>query len=248
VLAAKGAYRAGAGLVALAVPESIRATVAAQMPEATYPPISASRLFDAGSAGELLSRAAACDSLLVGPGIGAADSFVDSLLGSNQALPPLVVDADGLNILAGRAEWYKKLPAGSILTPHPGEMARLLDRPPPELRGEDRVELAREAARAWGHVILLKGAYTVIASPGGECALLPFANPLLAVGGSGDVLAGMISAFLAQGMAPYDAAILGSYLHGAAAELAAGAFGEAGLLAGELADWVPAARRRLAAT
>jgi hydroxyethylthiazole kinase-like uncharacterized protein yjeF len=237
VLAARGAYRAGAGLVALAVPDVIRATVAGQVP--------ATAVLDSESADFILSALPAPRALLIGPGLGSADTFMSRLLAAEQALPPLVIDADGLNILAGRTAWSQQLPAKSVLTPHPGEMARLMGSSLPEIKAADRVELAMRMAQEWDQIVLLKGAYTVIASPDGHCTLLPFANPLLAVGGSGDVLAGMIAAYLAQGVAPYEAAVLGAYMHGAAGELASEVFGQAGLLAGELADWIPTARRRV---
>jgi len=108
------------------------------------------------------------------------------------------------------------------------------------------VNLACSKAKSWGHIVVLKGAYTVVAAPDGRCTIMPFANPLLAVGGSGDVLAGIIVGLLAQGLQPYEAAVLGAYLHGAAAELASALeFGDAGLLSGELARWVPQVRKRL---
>ncbi len=245
VLAARGAYRAGAGLVALVVPEVIRSTVAGQVPEATYPPVTASNILDSESVEFILSGISGYQSLLVGPGLGPADSFVAGLLAVGETMPPLIVDADGLNILATRSDWQRKLPANTILTPHPGEMARLLNRPPAEVKTVDRVELARQSAQDWGHIVLLKGAYSIVAAPDGQCALIPFANPLLAVGGSGDVLAGMIAAYLAQGLGPYESAVLGAYMHGAAGQLAAESFGDAGVLAGELADWVPAVRNRI---
>ena len=245
VLSGTGAYRAGSGLVALAVPEVIRATAASQLPEATYPPVSASVVLDAKSAEFLLAESFGYKALLVGPGLGPADSFIDFLLANSQTLPPLIVDADGLNILSRKAEWAGKLPANSILTPHPGEMARLLNRPAADLKRADRVEVAGQTAEEWGHIVLLKGAYSIVASPDGRRALLPFANPILAVGGSGDVLAGVIAAYLAQGLEPFEAAVLGGYLHGAAAQLASTVYGDAGLLAGEIADWIPKVRRRL---
>jgi len=124
-------------------------------------------------------------------------------------------------------------------------MARLVGRSLSALRDEDRVELARDCARQWGQVVVLKGAYTIIAAPDGRATLLPFANPLLAVGGSGDVLAGIIVGLLAQGVAPYPAAVLGGYLHGAAGQLARDYWGDAGLLASELADWVTHVRRAI---
>ena len=252
LLAAQGAYRVGAGLVGLVVPEAIRATVAGQMPAATYPPVAEKKIFNAGSAKFLTEQSSSAKGMLIGPGIGPAADFVAALLDlaaseqeEPQNLPPLVIDADGLNMLSTLPNWWQKLPAETILTPHPGEMARLVDVPLAELKKADRVELAREWAIRWGHVLLLKGAYTVVAGPDGFCAILPFANPLLAVGGSGDVLSGVIVGLLAQGLKPYDAALLGGYIHGAAAELAAGTFGDAGMLASELAAWIPQVRRRL---
>lgn len=252
VLAARGAYRIGAGLVALAVPQAVRATVATQIPEATYPPVSAVDMFDGASAGEVREAARSAAALLVGPGMDKAEAFLEKLLAQSDELPPLVVDADGLNVLSRWPDWPQRLPSNTILTPHPGEMARLMDVPIDEVKEADRVALAREKANAWGHVVLLKGAYTVVAAPpdehypDGRCAILPFANPLMAVGGSGDVLSGVIVGLLAQGLAPYEAAVVGGYVHGAAAELARQANGNAGLLSAELADWLPRARLRLA--
>jgi NAD(P)H-hydrate epimerase len=162
-----------------------------------------------------------------------------------EELPPLIVDADGLNVLANSPDWAQQLPPNTILTPHPGEMARLMGVSLADVQATDRVELARAKAQEWGHVVLLKGAYTVVAARDGRCTVLPFANPALAVGGSGDVLSGIIVGLLAQGLSPYAAAVLGSYLHGAAAQLAVAATTDAGLLASEFADWVPQVRKRL---
>jgi NAD(P)H-hydrate epimerase len=252
-LAARGAFRVGAGLVALGVPPHLRPVLAGQLPEATYPPLPDRGVLAEASARIVRESAAGTSALLVGPGLGEAGAFMETLFprpatgaGSGAAhLPPLVVDADGLNLLAGMGDWSRRLPDGSILTPHPGEMARLMGMKLSEVREADRVELARSKAAAWGHIVVLKGAYTVVAAPDGRSALLPFANPLLAVGGSGDVLAGAIVGLLAQGVAPYEAAVLGGYLHAAAGQAAAGQFGDVGLLASELADWLPVARARL---
>ena len=251
VLSARGAYRAGAGLVALAVPQSIRPTAAGQVPEATYPPVAAKEYLDEASIPLLLPLLQKSAAFLLGPGLGAADAFVAALLGqigrneAQDALPTWIVDADGLNILARMENWPALLPLSSILTPHPGEMSRLMGREPAELQQMDRVELARDRARVWGHVVLLKGAYTVVAAPDGRAVQQPFANPLLAVAGSGDVLGGIIAGLAAQGLPPFAAAVLGAYLHGAAAELAREEWGDAGLLAGELAAYVPEVRQRL---
>jgi NAD(P)H-hydrate epimerase len=257
VLAARAAYRAGAGLVALAVPAAIRATVAGQLPEATYPPLAAEDVLDAASGRDLRVQASAYASFLLGPGIGPAEAFVQAVLGTNDPdpdesgalpgnlLPPLVIDADGLNVLASIPDWPRLLPPQTILTPHPGEMARLMGADLAEIRRQDRVRLACDQAAEWQVILVLKGAFTVVAAPDGRATLLPFANPLLATGGSGDVLGGAIAGLLAQGMRPFEAAILGCYLHGAAGELARADLGEAGLLAGELADFLPQVRRRL---
>lgn len=239
-LAARAAYRVGAGLVALAVPEAIRPTIAGQLPEATYPPLPDRHLFGPDSLPYLL--AANGRALLVGPGLDQAAAFMAALLAARDSLPPLVLDADALNLLARMEDWPGLLPAGSILTPHPGEMARLMGVSLAELKEMDRVALAQAQAQAWGQVVLLKGAYTVVAAPNGRCTLIPFANPALAVGGSGDVLGGVIVGLLAQGMEPYEAACLGAYLHGAATAV----YGRpSGLLMGELADLLPEVMARL---
>lgn len=242
VLAAKGAFRAGAGLVALATPEVVRQTAVVALPEATYPLITAERVLSAEDAAELLPTLPQFDALLVGPGLGeTTNDFLAALLAAPY-LPPLVVDADGLNGLAQITDWPRLLPRDTILTPHPAEMARLMGISLADLLARDRVAVAREQAQAWGHIVLLKGAYTVVAAPDGRATILPFANPVLAVGGSGDVLSGVIVALLGQGVRPYAAAILGGYLHGAAAALYPG---DTGLLAGELADLIPQAIQQL---
>lgn len=242
VLAARGAFRAGAGLVALATPDVVRQTAVVALPEATYPPVTAERAFTALDASSLSPTLPSYDALLVGPGLGlTAVEFLPPLL-TVAPLPPLVLDADGLNGLAQLANWPDLLPPDSILTPHPAEMARLMGIPLADLSGRDRVEVAQEQARAWGQVVLLKGAYTVVAAADGRVSILPFANPALAVGGSGDVLSGIIVALLGQGVRPYEAAVLGGYLHGMAGALYPG---DTGLLAGELADLVPQAIQML---
>ena len=250
-LAARGAFRVGAGLVTLAVPQRLRPALAGQFPEATYPLVTDTDTLGVATANLLLGSLKNYDAILVGPGLGEAASFLGALLDGlrepveGQHPPPLVVDADGLNLLAALPDWPGRLPPQSVLTPHPGEMSRLIGRARDEERDGDRVASARGRAAEWGHVVVLKGAFTVIAAPDGRAALLPFANPILAVGGSGDVLAGIITGLLAQGMAPYEAAVLGGYLHGAAGQLAGDYWGRAGLLAGELADWVSQVRRAL---
>lgn len=159
-------------------------------------------------------------------------------------LPPLVVDADALNWLAQQEDWAALLPPGSILTPHPGEMARLCKLEMDAVQA-GRWDLAAAQAKAWNQIVVLKGAFTVIAAPDGRVRVLPFANPALATAGTGDVLAGAITALLAQGLAPFDAAVTGAYLHGLAGELAAEEIGLAGVVAEDIISYLPAAWRRL---
>lgn len=250
-LAARGAFRSGAGLVGLAVPQRLRPALAGQFPEAIYAAITDTDTLGVATANLILTTLQEYNAILVGPGLGEAASFVTALLNglsepaAGGSMPRLVIDADGLNILAAMDDWPGLLPKNCVLTPHPGEMARLCGLSLAAVKDGDRVELARERAVAWGQVVVLKGAYTVVAAPDGRATLLPFANPVLAVGGSGDVLAGVITGLLAQGVAPYPAAVLGGYLHGAAGQMASDYWGNAGLLAGELADWVSHVRRAL---
>jgi hydroxyethylthiazole kinase-like uncharacterized protein yjeF len=157
-------------------------------------------------------------------------------------LPPLVVDADALNILAGFEKWWELVPTYSILTPHPGEMARLvgeeMDR---DTILADRWGVARRMADEWNQVVVLKGAFTVVAAPDGRVMVSPFANPGLASGGTGDVLAGAVVGLLAQGLAPFDAAVAGVYLHGLAAELVRFGLNNAGMVASDLLPALPEA-------
>ena len=245
LLAGQGAYRAGAGLVALAVPQVIRGNIAGQLPEATYPPVPDRELLTSASF-TFLQEQTNAKALLVGPGLDKATDFMQALLDTNK-LPPLIIDADGLNQLPPIANWAQKLPPNTILTPHPGEMSRLMGVSLNDLKAMERITLAQQQAQTWGHIVLLKGAYTVIAAPDGRCTVLPFANPALGVAGSGDVLAGIIVGLLAQGIAPYETAVLGGYLHGLAGQIAGEWVAGSGLLASEIAAAVPQARQRLLA-
>jgi len=266
-LSGAAATRAGAGLVTLALPAAIHAAVAARLAEATYLLLPQEvGVIAAGAAHVVAERMGGYDALLLGPGLGRERetvAFVEALLGGaggrrhlgfvgteeNEApppmLPPLVVDADGLNILAEMADWPKRLPPGSILTPHPGEMARLMGCAVADVQA-GRVAVAQAQAAAWGQVIVLKGAYTVVAAPDGRTGIEPFANPGLATAGTGDVLAGTIVALRAQGLGPFEAATAGAYLHGLAGELARAEMGEAGMVAGDTLTHLPQAWQRVA--
>lgn len=153
--------------------------------------------------------------------------------GEKATLPPLVIDADGLNLLAKVDTWWSLLPEDTILTPHPGEMSRLCDIETHEVQA-NRWALAQEKAQSWGAVVVLKGAYTVVASPDGRSAVIPFAVDALATAGTGDILAGMITSLRAQGMDAYEAAVAGAYAHGLAGSLAGAGTSSRAVIAGDV--------------
>jgi hydroxyethylthiazole kinase-like uncharacterized protein yjeF len=238
VLAAEAAYRSGAGLVTLATPRSIHAIMASKINEATFLPLpDRDGVISEEAAPLILNKLADYTVTLIGPGLTTeARGFMEQLL--DRARGPLVLDADALNILAQIDHWWTRVPSPAILTPHPGEMARLTKLTMKEIE-TDREEVAIGWAQHWGHIVVLKGAFTVIAAPDGRSILLPFANPALATAGSGDVLAGTIAAMCAQGLAAYEAACCGAYLHGAAGEAARHDIGSAGVVAGDLLKRLP---------
>lgn len=260
ILAGLGAYRVGAGLVTLAVPAPIQPMLVSQLPEATWVVLPHEMgVIAEGSAVVLKQELETTQAMLLGPGFGqdhATETFLARFLsegvgisrgtigflqsGEHErapvSLPPCVVDADGLKLLKRIPNWPDLLPKPSILTPHPGEMAVLTDLPKDEIQSE-RVKTAKQWAERWGHVVVLKGAFTVIAAPDGRASVLPFATPALARAGTGDVLAGAIVGFQAQGLAAYEAAVLGAFIHGRAGELAVEMVGTASsVLAGDVAD------------
>ena len=250
MLTAAAAYRAGAGLVALAAPEEVYRLAAAQVREVTHLPLPQSgegavTQEPAPPVRLALERARAA---VVGPGLGAGEGvrrFVQALLLTAPPIEaPLVLDADALNALAASYGWSAQLRASAVLTPHPGEMARLMRLPVHEVQA-DRPAIARRAAEEWGQVVVLKGAHTVTASPDGRTALSPFANPALATGGTGDVLAGVIAGLMAQGAPPYEAAVAGVHVHAAAGEALRESLGDAGMMAGDLLPAIPRALRAL---
>lgn len=269
-LSSAAAYRAGAGLVHLAAAAGVGQIVAGQTPEPVHTLLPADLGALTPDALPLLQPLCADhDALLVGPGLGLdrlTVAFVEGLLvgraparrgygfaagaaapaPERPALPPRVVDADALNALAQIDQGPARLPVGSILTPHPGEMARLCGLSVAAIN-QDRWGVAARFARAWEQIIVLKGAHTVIAHPDGPLAISPFAQPALATAGSGDVLAGAIVGLLAQGLPPWDAARGGVYVHALAGSLAAAALGPA-LLASDISRHLPQALARLAAS
>ena len=248
-LACMGAARAGAGLVTLAIPESLLPVFAAKLTETTFLPLPEKDGGLSSEASELvLSEAAGYQALLAGCGLGqspATSAFLrQTLLTRRYDGPPMVLDADALNILAGVPEWWKLLRNEAVVTPHPGEMSRLTGMDSAQVNA-DRFGAASSYAAQWGSVVALKGAYTAIGSSDGQVKVSPFANPGLASAGTGDVLAGAIAGLMAQGASPLDAAVCGVYLHGAAGERVRADLGEAGMMASDLLTHIPRAIRDL---
>jgi NAD(P)H-hydrate epimerase len=240
LLAGKAAYRSGAGWVTMAVPEPLHAALAGQFPEAPWLLLPHERGFIAAQSADIILRnLGKSTAILVGPGFGlepATSEFLSNLLAPT--LPPLVVDADGLKLLAKLLEWPSRLPTPAVLTPHPGEMAVLTGLSLEEIQA-DRIGVAERFARLWGHVVVLKGAFTVIASPAGKTAVIPVATPALARAGTGDVLAGLITGLRAQGVGAYEAATAGAWIHAQAGLRAAEKLGStASVLAGDVLDAV----------
>jgi len=246
-MAALGALRAGAGLVTVSIPEGLHGVLEAKLLEAMTFPVAetASHGLAKAAKASLLEFAAAKTAVAMGPGIGCEAEtvgLVQELI--TEIKQPLVLDADGINALAGHAHILRRAQAPVILTPHPGEMARLLGTSAGDVQ-KDRLGVAGGFAREFNVRVVLKGAGTVIAAPDGALAVNPTGNPGMATGGTGDVLTGMIAGFLAQGLSPWDAACAGTYLHGLAGDLAAARRGEIGMIARDLVDAIPEAIRGL---
>ena len=247
-LAGSAATRVGSGLVTIALPASIQMAVAGKATEPTYLPLaeSAPGVALPAAAGDVLGALDGYSSVLLGCGMGqAADmrGFIEGVLysggsSSEKKLPPTVVDADGLNTLARAPRWWERFTDLAILTPHPGEMARLTGKSTREVQA-DRIGIAVESAARWNKIVVLKGAHTVVAYPDGRTMLSPFANPGLATAGTGDVLAGSIAGLLSQDVPLEDAAMLGVYLHGLAGERVCDRLGDTGMVASDLLPELP---------
>jgi hydroxyethylthiazole kinase-like uncharacterized protein yjeF len=252
-LACSAALRVGAGLVTLATSVSLQAILASKLTEVTYLPLSESTpgVLSLEAASEVTSGIQGYDVLLIGSGLGQHESAVNItkslLLDRDPSQPPCVVDADALNILSGLSlteQVWRRLGSDVILTPHPGEMSRLTGISVEEIQ-RDRLAVAARAARDWHKTVVLKGAYTVVAAADGRLAVSPFANAAMASAGTGDVLAGAIAGFAAQGLSPFEAALVGVYVHGKAGELVARELGDAGVIAGDIQERLPAAIKEI---
>lgn len=246
-LSCSAAGRVGAGLITGAVVRDVWSVVAGKLPEPTWELLPTGE----GDAAGVISEAAApvlnkalkgYSALLLGCGLNQKPTtvqFVRRLLAEAKSLPATLIDADGLNCLAKLDDWPKLLPAATVLTPHAAELGRLCG-----IETKDAVtqrwQLAREKAAAWQAVVLAKGPYTVIGEPDGWLAVLPVATAGLATAGTGDVLSGTIAGLLAQGVAPFQAACLGAWLHGQAGLRCAASMSQGGVVASDLLPHLPA--------
>ena len=233
--AAMGALRAGAGLVFLGVPESIYGIEAVKLNEPVIFPLpDAGGRLSADAVPEILTRLPQMDAVLVGPGLGQSEGTLAVVrVVLEKAECPVVVDADGINVLSAHRDLLRGRKSPTILTPHDGEFARLGG-----VIGEDRMAAAAALAEELGCVVLLKGHETCI-TDGTDGYLNPTGNPGMAVGGSGDVLAGVITALLGAGLSPLEAAACGAWLHGAAGDRCAAELGQYGMLPTDMLSALP---------
>ncbi len=243
-LAGQAALRVGTGLVTIATPESANVclesktleTMTAAMPETQERTLSSNAL------PLLKTFAQTRDAIGIGPGLTTQPETAKLVRTFITEIDrPLIIDADALNALAGHADLPRTCRSTPVLTPHPGEMARLLGHTNAREINADRLTIARDFAQSQSCVLLLKGARSIVAGPDGQAAICPTGNPGMATAGMGDVLTGMIAGFLAQGLSPWEAARTGVYLHGLAGDIAARKIGQAGLIARDLLDCIPQA-------
>ncbi|MBI2596814.1 NAD(P)H-hydrate dehydratase [Candidatus Daviesbacteria bacterium] len=233
-LACEAVYRVGAGLVTLATIPEVKIIVSRKLPEVTFL-----------SSSESFKKLKEFDVVLLGPGLGQSKQSINLIYRLlKEKLPKIIIDGDGLNLLSRIEKWWDKLGDETILTPHPGEMFRLTGLSIEQIQS-DRENIAKQFAKKWNKIIVLKGANTVIVSPGRGVTVAPFANPLLATAGTGDVLSGAIAGFTAQGLKLLDAAACGVYIHGLAGETLKERFGNTGLLASDLLLVLPKVIKQL---
>jgi len=260
LLSGKAAFRVGSGLITLAIPAPIHSALAGHFPESTWLLLPHDMgVISAEAADLVLKNLSRPTAMLIGPGLGLEDTtqdFLFRLIGAGPQnrrggmgflisakdglqvhttkLPPLVFDADGLKLLARIPGWFTLLPAPAVLTPHPGEMGVLTGLPVSEIQSA-RLETAVRYAKEWGHVVVLKGAYTIIAAPDGESTVIPVATAALARAGTGDVLSGLIAGLLSQGVGAFPSAVAGCWIHAQAGLRAAENLGNtASVLAGDV--------------
>ena len=246
-LAARAALRIGAGLVTVAIPSSVNDVLEAKLLEAMTMPLPETKARTLARSGldRILAFIQARKAIAIGPGLSTHHETVELVQSLMKHLDrPCVLDADALNALTGRALLLTECKAPPILTPHPGEMARLAADATTQTVNADRIGTAKRFSQERGVFVVLKGARTVIARPDGLVAICPTGNPGMATAGTGDVLTGMIVGLLAQGVSAWEAACSATYFHGLAGDLAAQQLGQPGMLAGDLIAQIPYALQR----
>ncbi len=240
VLAGKAALRSGVGLLKMAVPESINDILQISLPEAICLPLSGSKShkLDQTCLDELVAYSKTCSAMAVGPGMGKGKDFFDIMTRLTEEInTPIVIDADAINAIGNDADDFFKRNPYMIITPHPGEMSRLTGLSIQKIN-DDRIRIARDYSKKWGIIVILKGARSVVASPDGCVYINVTGNPGMATGGSGDVLTGILSSFVAQKIERKEAAIASVYVHGKAGDIMAAKVGEHGLTAMDIAEGV----------
>lgn len=240
IMAGKAALRCGLGLLKMAVPESIYPVCATNILESVYFPLSDGEngTISQKDTDFLLEQAENCSAVLIGCGLSVCDDTKGIVISFIENCDkPMLLDADALNCISDNPEILLNAKAPVIITPHPGEMARLVNCSTKEVNAS-RIETARAFAKKHNVTTVLKGAGTVTASPDGEYFVNPTGNSGMATGGSGDVLAGMIASILAQGNTPYESAVAGVYLHGLAGDIASEKFGKTSMLPTDIIDCI----------
>lgn len=247
IMAGKAALRCGIGLLKIAVPKSIYPVCATNILESVYYPLeeTSNGVISSKNTDFLLEMCEKSSAVVIGCGLSVCDdtkNLVQSVI--TNCKKPLVIDADALNCICNKPEILKNLKAPAIITPHPGEMARLLHSTPKAVNS-NRENTAIDFAKKFGVVTVLKGAGTIIASPDGEVYINHTGNSGMATGGSGDVLSGIIGSLLAQGASPINAAAAGVFLHGTIGDLAAEKLGKISMLPTDMIDMIPTAYLKL---
>jgi len=241
VMTSRAAMRMGAGLVTLGIPKSLNMAMESQLTEVMTVPLpeNANQTLGLSAYEKIMGLLEGKKGLAIGPGMGTANPTQDLVRRLIQTSPvPVVIDADGLNALVGGLEYLKDLKVPVVMTPHPGEMARLVGTTPSQVQ-QERIRKARNFATTHKVYLVLKGARTVVAHPDGTASINPTGNPGMASGGMGDVLTGMIAGLIVQGLSVSEAANAGVYLHGCAADFLAQSMGPVGFLASDVIEILP---------
>src|SRR3989338_7076519 len=246
-LSSISALRAGTGLVTLALPKCLNVSFEAGIPEVMtlHLPDTKEGTIDKSALNTLINFLEGKSAVLIGPGITtnpSTSSLIKNLV--KKISCPMLIDADGLNIIADKIELLKDKPSPVIVTPHPGEMARMLNTTSKEIQ-TNRIEASRKLSAEYGIYVILKGARTIVATPEGEVYINPTGNPGMATAGTGDVLSGIIVGFMAQGLSARDSSILGVYLHGLAGDIAAEKLSQTALIARDLIKTFPEAIKKV---